>query len=117
MIEPGRGRELRKKAVRLADRLSRFKTPRSNEPVDPARLGAVAQAARRAATLGEVSEFLTLMPRSAMRKLSRSAPPQLEEVRKRVEPLVDDVESSEELAYLLTWARRMLFAREKGVEL
>lgn len=117
MIEPGRARELRKEAVRLAERLSRFKTPRSNEPVDPARLGAVAQAARRAASLDEVAELVMLMPRSAMRRLSRSAPPQLEEVRKRVEPLVEKARSTEELAYLLSWARRILFAREKGVEL
>jgi len=117
MIEPGRARELRKEAVRLAGHLSRFKTPRSNDPVDPARLAAVAQAARRATTRDEVSEFLASMPGSAMRRLSRSAPPQLEEVRKRVEPLVRKAKSTEELAYLLTWARRMLFAREKGVEL
>lgn len=116
MIPPHRSRLLRERARTLAEQLSRFKTPGSNDPVDPSRLGAVANAARRADNLDDVRKFVSLMPTSAMRKLSKSAGPQLDAVRKRVEPLLGEVKNAEELAYLLSWARRLLHGKEKGQE-
>lgn len=100
-----------KKAELLAAQLGDFKTPGSGEPVDPSRLAEVMRFVK-ANGASDLPELLKLLPGSYLRKASQSAPPQLEEVKRRVSPLAREITDAEELVYVLGWARRLLTIRE-----
>lgn len=107
MIAGPRKKDLVQRAERLAQQLGEFKTQGSGDPVDPSRLAEVQRFVQANGT-GDLGEMLDRLPGSYLRKASRSAGPQLEEVKRRVKPLAREVADAEELAYLLGWARRTL---------
>jgi len=95
-------------AEQLANALSRFRTPDNAEPVDPSRLSEVQRFLAQTRSKKRLLTFLELLPNSFHAKISRSAHPQLQEVSRRVRPLVTAQRSVDELLYLLGLARRLL---------
>lgn len=112
MIHDARRKILIERAEKLAHDLGQFRTHGSGDPVDPSRL---AEVQRYVATSGtsELSGMLDALPSSYLKKASRSAGPQLEEVKRRVKPLAREIPDREELSYVLAWARRLMSVAEK----
>ncbi|MBX3249957.1 MAG: hypothetical protein KF901_22455 [Myxococcales bacterium] len=104
MITDQRRKELVKLAIALADSLGSFRTPGSSDPVDPARLAEVQRFVKVNGT-ADLRDMLKQLPSSYLQKASRSAGPQLEEIKRQVSPLARDISDPDELAYLLAWAR------------
>jgi hypothetical protein len=111
MIPGPRRKELLDIAVRLAKDLAAFKTPQTSDSVDPSRLAEVFRFVK-VEGVEQLPHFLKLMPGSYLRHASKSAAPQLEEIKRRVTPLVVG-KNREELAFVLGWARRLLSVEEK----
>lgn len=114
MIQPGRRSPLIARAKELSKALALFRTPKSGDPVDPSRLAEVTRFLRTCESSKDLEPFLKLLPGSYLRHASRSAAPQLEEIQRRVAPLVRVVPDREELIYVLEWARRLLQMEERG---
>lgn len=111
MIADGRRKQLIEKAKELANGLGKFSTPGSGDPVDPSRLAEVLRFVKGNGTK-DLPKVLTLLPFSYLRKASQGARPQLEEIKRRVSPLAREISDTEELAYLLAWARRLMTIAE-----
>ena len=68
---------------------------------------------RMSGSVAELKDFLALLPTSFHAKMSRSAPPQLQEIAKQVRPLLDRVKETDQMLYLLGWTRRLLATGER----
>lgn len=111
MISEERRKALIAHAEQLADELGRFRAQGSSDPVDPSRLAEVQRYVAANGT-AELAQMLDALPNSYLQKASRSARPQLEEVRRRVKPLAKSIPDREELSYVLAWARRLMSIAE-----
>jgi len=114
VIAPARTKALLAEATRLAADLGRFRTPSTGEPVDPARVAELSRFLAMKRDVLELRALLDALPTSYHAKMSRSAPPQLQEVGRLVRPLLGRVRDPDELLYVLGWAQRLLATAERG---
>jgi hypothetical protein len=114
VIAATRTKALLAEATRLAGDLGRFRTPGTGEPVDPSRVAELSRFLAMKRDVLELKDFLDLMASSYQAKMSRSAPPQLQEIGRLVRPLLGRVTDVEELLYVLGWAQRLLATAERG---
>lgn len=114
MIARTRVKALLKEAEDLAAALRRYRTPGSNDPVDPTRVAELSRYLAMVRDAKQLGEFLGLLPTSYHTKVSKSAGPQLREIARVVRPLLDKIVDPDELLYVLGWAHRLMATEERG---
>jgi hypothetical protein len=114
MIARARTKALLAEATRLAGDLGRFRTPSTGDPVDPARIAELSRFLAMKRDVPELRDLLDRMPTSYHAKMSRSAPPQLQEIGRLVRPVLGRVCDPDELLYVLGWAQRLMATAERG---
>lgn len=116
-VDSRRARARIEEAERLTEAFSRFRSPVTNDPVDPSRVMEVLRYLNAVAAMKEpqkeLEQFLKAMPGSYLSKMSKSAGPQLEEVRARIAPLLHKGYSIEDLSKILGWTVRLLQNEER----
>jgi hypothetical protein len=114
MIARSRTKALLDEAKRLASDLGRFRTPGTSDAVDPARVAELSRFLAMKRDVLELRALLDQLPTSFHAKMSRSAPPQIQEIGRLVRPLLARVPDPEELLYVLGWAQRLMATVERG---
>ncbi len=114
MVNEERVPELVRLAERVGRLLSAFRTPGNNEPVDPSRVEEVARYIRASRDREAVKTFFALYGNSHMSRMSRSAAPQIAEVRKVLERELERCTTWEEQLYVVRWVARLLRTQERG---
>ena len=108
MIAPERRKALIEHSLRLRDTLERFHTPNSGKTVAPSHLGEVFRFVQDRPSQEDLKIFLKMLPGSHYAKVSKGAGPQLQEVVRQIQKLVDQVPNLEELLFVIGWTRRLL---------
>ena len=111
---------------RGAKALSEFRTPSTQEPVDPSHVNVVLRFLRTRPSIADIDAFLSLLPRSAAAEYTHSAEPQVRRVCEvtrtllagvqKLSPGKDDATVATRLAYVLGWTARLLRTGERRRE-
>lgn len=101
-------RRLLAAAQQLAEQLGAFRAQPSGERFAPTRLSEATRFLAQQRNVSDLEEWLRLLPRSFHAKISQSARSELDELKRRLEPLAKTFRDPDDLLYVLGWAERLL---------